>query len=108
VDCDLKYLLMGRERRFNVLDTVKAKAPAIPAFVRKIQRTSDGFILRLSNKHIQFLLEDSNYLLTSEGKLWEVVSGKEKEINLGKVMNGAAVKGNREHFKVIRQVVSEI
>jgi hypothetical protein len=68
-ECDLKYLLMGKERRFNVLDTIKPTIPAEPVFVRKIQRIADGFILRLSNRHIQFLLEESSYLLTAEGKL---------------------------------------
>lgn len=68
-DCDLKYLLMGKERRFNVLDTIRPNVPAESVFVRKIQRIPDGFILRLSNRHIQFLLEESSYLLTAEGKL---------------------------------------
>lgn len=106
-DCDLKWLLMGKEKRFSVLDSIKA-LPAQPAFVRKIQKVKDGYILRLSNKHIQFILDDANYLLTCDGKLWELVAGKEKEINLAKLMGGNAVKGNKEHLKVIRQVVTEI
>lgn len=105
-DCDLKYLLMGRERRFNVLDSIKTTISADPIFVRKIQRVSNGFILRLSNRHIQFLLDDSNYLLAGR-KMWEVVGSKERELNTGKVMAGTA-KGNKEHLRVIRQVMTEI
>ncbi len=107
LDCDLKYLLMGKERRFNVMDSVKARAPSDPTFVRKVQRIPQGYILRLSNRHIQFMLEESNYLLTAEGKLFDV-TGKEKEMNVGKLMSGVALKGNKEHFRLIRQVVGEI
>lgn len=106
-DCELKYLLMGRERRFNVMDTVKPRVPAEPSFVRKVQRIPGGYILRLSNRHIQFMLDESNYLLTAEGKLFDV-TGKEREVNVGKLMSGAAIKGNKDHFKLIRQVVGEI
>lgn len=106
-DCDLKWLLMGKEKRFSVLDSIKA-LPAQPTYVRKIQKVKDGFILRLSNKNIQFLLDDAKYLLTCDGKLWELVAGKEKEINVSKLIAGSALKGNKEHLKVIRQVVAEI
>jgi hypothetical protein len=64
----------------------------------------------LSNKHIQFLIEDSSYLLKSSDRLclWEIVSRKEKELNLTKIMSGSVVKCNNDHLKVIRHVVNEI
>lgn len=86
------------------MDTVKPRAPADPSFVRKVQRIPTGYILRLSNRHIQFMLDESNYLLTAEGKLYDV-TGKEREVNVTKLMGGACPKGNKEHFKLIRQVV---
>lgn len=89
------------------MDTVKPRAPAEPAFVRKVQRILGGYILRLSNRHIQFMLDESNYLLTAEGKLFDV-TGKEREVNVGKLMSGTVLKGNKEHFKLIRQVIGEI
>lgn len=65
-------------------------------------------MLRLSNRHIQFILEDANYLLTADMKLWELVAGKEREISLSKLMAGASIKGNKDHLRIIKQVVAEI
>lgn len=88
------------------MDKVKIKTKTEPVFVRRIQKINEGFILRLSNKHIQFLLDDSNYLLTGGNRLCEIIGRKEKEMNLSKLMNGSAIKGNKDHLRVIKHVVS--
>ncbi len=74
-DCQLKYLLMGKERRFNILDMYK-KSNKNPIFIRKIQKINDGYIVKLSNQYIQFLIDGSNYLLVKGNKLWEIVTKK--------------------------------
>ena len=107
-DCELKYLLMSKQKRFNVLDSLGFKSYGEPLFPKKIQRINDGFILRLSNRHIQFMIEGSSYLYAEGQKLYEIVGHKEKEMSLGKIMNGTLVKGNKDHFKVIRQVLKEL
>lgn len=107
-DCELKYLLMSKQKRFNVLDSLGFKSYGEPLFPKKIQRINDGFILRLSNRHIQFMIDGSSYLYAEGQKLYEIVGHKEKEMSLGKIMNGTLVKGNKDHFKVIRQVLKEL
>lgn len=105
VDCQLKYLLMSKQKRFNVLDSLNYKSFGQPFFPKKIQRITDGFILRLSNRHIQFMIDGSSYLFGEGEKLYEIVGHKEKQINLEKVMNNTLLKGNKDHFRVIRQVL---
>jgi len=72
---------MGRERRFNLLDDAFVGKNDKHVFVRKVQKINGNCnctLLRLSNKIVQFLMDDSNYVYMTSGKLLEIVCNKEK------------------------------
>ena len=94
-NCDLKYLLIARQKRFNILDNVAQEAlasPCPPVFLRRVQRMEEGWVVKLSNQMVQLLIDASSYL--SWGKrVWEVSASKEKELSVVKLRKGT-LKGN--------------
>jgi hypothetical protein len=86
-DCDLKYLLMGKDKKYSVLDEIVAKGEEERhIFVRKIKRIGEnglsafisenigykrGWLLKLSNSTIQLLLEDRSFLIIND-RLFEL------------------------------------
>ena len=107
-NCELKYLLMSRQKRFNVVDQVVSKNSQEIAsiFVKKVQRILNGFVLKLSNNMVQLILDDRNYVIYL-GKAWELSASKEKELNVAKLLRGE-LKGNKEHLKILGRIVKEI
>jgi hypothetical protein len=52
-NCELKYLLISRERRFNLLDEIVEKTEDLRSvFVKKVQKLEDGWVIKLSNKMV--------------------------------------------------------
>jgi len=69
-DCELKYLLMGRTKKFNVVDEVVGKNKEVSSvFVKKVQRILDGWVLMLSNDMLQLIIDGSNYIIHHK-KVW--------------------------------------
>jgi len=60
---------MAKERRFNILDETVVKIDnSKMVFVRKVQRIGEATLLRLSDKTIQFLIDDNIYILSGNSK----------------------------------------
>ena len=106
-DCELKFLLMSREKRFNVMDQVQEEPPSSPAvFVTKVQKVGYGWAIKLSNQMIQLVIDDQNYLLWGK-KAWEISSSKEKEISISKLKKGEA-RGNSDHLQILSRILYEV
>ena len=98
---------MSKEKKFNVLDSIAAEfSGKVPVLLRKAQRVSGGWLLRLSNKATQLITDSQSYLLLSK-KLWEVTGGKEKELSYSKLV-AETLRGPNESLKALRKVAIEL
>ena len=71
-----------------------------------MQRVGAGWVLRLSNRMVQFMVEGSNYLIWGR-RIWELTLSKEKEISVSKLRRGEG-KGNGEHLGLLAKILGEI